>query len=183
MKGQWICFMKLIKSIKMSFIIDLKKHINNVAEISGVERNTLIEKKVKPFTKVQLQTERVYLLYDFERLKDPFPFFEKTEDTKGLNAIADYVIFTENKDKLWAVIIELKNGKGNPKNQIFATKQFASYLIESINRQCKKEYKVEIRGIAYSKLYRPTTNLKKPYDKYNNTYISGNKLNLTNFLI
>lgn len=183
MKGQWIYFMKLIKSIKMSFIQDLKKHINNVAEISGVEKNTLIEKKVKPPTKVQLQTEGVYLLYDFERLKEPFPFFEKTEGTKGLNAIADYVIFTENKGRLWAIIIELKNKKGDPKNQLFATRQFATYLIESINRQCKKQYKVEIRGIAYSKLNRPTTNLKKPYNKINNAYISGNKLNLTNFLI
>lgn len=167
----------------MGFIEDIKKCINTNAEIAGVERNTLIEKKAKPPTKVQLQTEGVYLLYDFEKLKNPFPFFEKTEEAKGLNAIADYVIFTENKDKLWAVIIELKNGKGDPKNQIFATKQFASYLIESINRQCKKKYKVEIRGIAYSKLTRPTTNPRKPYDKLNNAYISGSKLNLTNYLV
>lgn len=167
----------------MSFIEDLKKCINDKAEVTGTDKNTLIETKAKPPTKVQLQTEGSYLLYDFEKLKNPFPFFATTEDTKGLNAIADYIIFTENKGQLWAVVVELKNKKGDPRNQLYATKQFVEYLINSINRQCKQNYKVEMRGIAYSKLVRQPTNLRKPYDKIKNTYISGDKLNLSNFLV
>lgn len=61
----------------MSFIDDVKICINTNAEIKGMDRNFLIETKVKPPFKVQLKTEGIYLLYDFEKLKDPYPFSQK----------------------------------------------------------------------------------------------------------
>lgn len=102
---------------------------------------------------------------------------------KGLNSIADYVLFTQKEDVLFVVVIELKNKNGDPRVQLSATKLFAEYLVDSVNRQCKQNYKVEFRGIAHSKLYRPPINLKKLYDNYKNAYITGDKLNLSNFLI
>ncbi len=117
----------------MSFISHIQQSINSKAEITGTDKNTLKEKRTT--TKVQLQTTGSYLLYDFELIKQPlFPFFAKNEETKGLNSIADYVIFTESKGKLFAVVVELKKNEGRPENQLYATKQFLQYLINSVNR-------------------------------------------------
>lgn len=167
----------------MSFIDDIKKCVHSKCEIVGLERNFLVEKKIKQPLKIQLQTEGTYLLYDFEKLPEIFPFFAKTADSKGLNAIADYVVFTEKNGMLWAIIVELKKKDGDPRNQLYATKQFVKYIVESVNRQCKKEYKIELRGIAHSTLTRPKTSSKKPYDINNNTFVNVKKLNLSNFLI
>ena len=164
----------------MSCLSDIKKCIQKIALIEGKERNYLEEKATK--TKILLNTEGQYLLYDFERIKQPlFPFFESNEDVKGLNAIADKILFTEdNKGKIWVFIIELKQGKGSPQNQLFATKQLIIYILESINRTCKTDYKAELRGLGYSKKFRPTTK-QKTYDKHNNAYFCGERLILSNY--
>lgn len=167
----------------MSCLNDIKKCIHKSAIIEGVGRNFLEEKRTN--TKVQLCTDGAYLIYDFEKVKQPlFPFFERTEEVKGLNVIADRVLFIEDsKNELWVFVIELKQSKGNPQPQLIATKQFVEFLLHSINRLCKTKYIPKVRGIGYSKNFRPTTKPKNPYDKINNTYISGDKLILSNYLI
>lgn len=167
----------------MGFIEDVKKCINNKCEVIGTDKNFLVENKTKPQLKIALQTEGPYLLYNFELLKDVFPFFSKTNEAKGLNVVADYVVFTEKGGRLWCVVIELKRKNGDPRNQLSATKEFVFYLVDSVNRHCKKKYDIEMRGIAYSRLTRPKTNLKKPFDINFNAFLTGDKINLTNFLI
>ncbi len=164
----------------MSFLTDLQKCINTKAEIIGKNRNFLIEPKTN--TKLSLTTSSSYLLYDFELVKPRlYPFFAETENVKGLNSIADYVIFSEFNDKLWAVVVELKNGGGNPNAQIWGTTLFIDYLVKSVNRQCSKAYKVEHRAIAHSKFKRPPTQLKlKP--KHNITQAYGDVIELVNYL-
>ena len=167
----------------MSCLGDIQKCIHKSAIIEGVGRNFLEEKGTN--TKVQLCTDGKYLLYDFEKIKQPlFPFFERSAEVKGLNSIADKVIFIEDsKDELWVFVIELKQNKGNPQTQLFATKLFVEFLLKSVNRFCKTNYKPKIRGIGYSKNYRPNTKPKNPYDKVNNAYVTGDKLILSNYLI
>jgi len=167
----------------MSCLSDITKCIHSSALIVGIERNYLEEKATK--TKVQLNTGGQYLLYDFERIKKPlFPFFENNSQVKGLNAIADKILFSEDsKGKIWVFIIELKQGKGDPKKQLFATKQLIMFILDSINRICKTEYKVEMRGLGYSKRFRPTTRARKIYDHNNIAFFSGDKLNLSNYQV
>ena len=167
----------------MSCLDDIKKCIHKSAEVEGDARNYLEEKKTN--TKVQIRTNGQYLLYDFEKVKPRlFTFFENTKEVKGLNKIADNVLFIEdNKGALWVFVIELKQNNGMPDKQLYATKQFVLYLLNSINRACKKDYKPNVRGIGYSKKCRPTTKPKYPYDSNKNAYVSGDKLILSNYLI
>ena len=160
---------------------DIRECIHHSALVEGNARNFLEEQKTN--TKIQLCVDGQYLLYDFEKIEQPlFPFFEK--GVKGLNAIADKVIFTEDSDgNLWAFVIELKQGKADPSSQLHATKQFVKYVLESISRACKTEYKVELRGLGYSKNHRPTTKLKNPYDKFQNALFTGKKLFLSYYQI
>jgi len=126
----------------MSCLSDITKCIHSSALIVGIERNYLEEKATK--TKVQLNTGGQYLLYDFERIKKPlFPFFENNSQVKGLNAIADKILFSEDsKGKIWVFIIELKQGKGDPKKQLFATKQLIMFILDSINRIVRPNIKL-----------------------------------------
>jgi hypothetical protein len=179
-KGLWNLIMQLIiKNNNMSLLSNIESIINKSALIIGSERNFLEEKRTS--TKIQLNADGLYLLYDFERIKKPLlPFFEQIGgNLVGLNSVADKVIITEDKNgKLWVFIVELKEGRANPKNQIFATKQLMIFIIESVNRQFKVKYEPEIRGLGYSKRIRPVTKPKSPYDKNNNAFFTGNKLDL-----
>lgn len=167
----------------MSCLTDIKACIKSKALIEGAARNHLEEKKTN--TKIQLSTDGAYLQYDFEKITQPlFPFFENTSDVRGLNAIADKVVFSEDKNgNVWAFIIELKLGKGNPDKQIHSTKQFIEYILASVNRVRKTNYKINIRGLGYSKNNRPTTKIKNPYNNNGISYFTGNKLNLAFYRI
>lgn len=163
----------------MSSLSNIESIINKAALISGSNRNLLEEKQTN--TKIQLNADGPYLLYDFEKIKKPLlPFFEQTgTNLSGLNAVADKVIITEdNKGKLWVFIVELKEGKANPQSQIYATKQLMNFIIESVNRHYNVKYQPEVRGLGYSKRIRPQTKPKNPYNKFNNAFFTGNKLDL-----
>jgi hypothetical protein len=166
----------------MGSLTDIQKCIHQDALIKGTAKNFLEEKGTS--TKVQIQAAGQYLQFDFEKIKQPlFPFFKKSEETKGLNAIADKVLFSEdNKGNLWVIIIELKANKGNPIPQIVATRLFVDYLIDSVNRICNTTYKPKIRGIGYSKGIRPSTKPKTIYTK-DIAYVSGDKFILSNYLV
>jgi len=166
----------------MGSLTDIQKCIHQDALIEGNAKNFLEEKSTS--TKVQIQATGQYLQYDFEKIRQPlFPFFKKSDETKGLNSIADKVLFSEdNKGNLWVIIVELKANKGNPIHQIVATSLFVEYLIHSVNRICKTNYKPKIRGIGYSKAVRPTTKPKTIYTK-DIAFVSGDKFILSNYLV
>lgn len=167
----------------MSCLTDIKACIKTTALVDGTAKNFLEERKTS--TKIQISTDGQYLQYDFEKIRQPlFPFFENTSDVKGLNAIADKVIFSEDRNgNVWVFIIELKLGKGDPNKQIYSTKQFIEYLLASINRVCKTNYNVNIRGLGYSKNYRPPTKFKNPYNTNSVAYFTGDKINLALYRI
>ncbi len=163
----------------MSSLVKIESLINKVALVIGSNRNLLEEKKTN--TKIQLNADGPYLLYDFEKIKKPLlPFFEQIgTNLSGLNVVADKVIITEdNKGKLWVFIVELKEGRANPENQIHATKQLMNFIVETINRHCNVKYQPEVRGLGYSKRIRPTTKYKNPYNKHKNAFFTGDKLDL-----
>jgi hypothetical protein len=167
----------------MSCLTDIQACIKSTALVDGASKNHLEERQTS--TKIQITTDGAYLQYDFEKIRQPlFPFFEATSAVKGLNSIADKVIFSEDKrGNVWVFIIELKLGKGNHDKQIHATKQFIQYLITSINRVCRTNHNITIRGLGYSKNHRPTTKFKNPYNTNEIAYFTGNKLNLSLYRI
>lgn len=163
----------------MSFLDDINRCIHSDARVDGKEKNYLVEERTR--TKVQIKSDGQYLLYDFEKIKGLFPFFEN--DIAGLKSIADNVVFnSDERGNHWVFVIELKNKEVKP-NQIYATKQFIDYIIKSINRACSKSYAPSVRGLGYSKQYRPPTNLKKIYDGHKNAYFTGDSFNLSNFRV
>ncbi len=133
-------------------------------------------------TNIKLSTNSQYLLYSFEQIKKPlFPFFNNSNNPPtGLNAIADYVVFTDKH----VFVIELKGNK-NPESQLWATKQLVKYLINSINRVSKINYEPEIRGLSNSThpKFRPSTNVgKNPYDSHENAKINQEELILDYYM-
>jgi hypothetical protein len=164
----------------MSYLDEINSCIEKSALVTGVSQSFLEEKKTE--TKVKLTSKGKYLQYDFEKIKPRlFPFFENA-GVPGLHAIADKVLFVEgNKDVVWVFVIELKQNKGGAYKQIEATKLFVDFLIASVNRACKTTCILKVRGFAYSKMYRPLTKVRKPFDEWNNTHISGESLIISNY--
>lgn len=163
----------------MGFLDDINKCIHSDARVDGREKNYLVEERTR--TKVQIKSDGQYLLYDFEKIRGLFPFFEN--DIAGLKSIADNVVFnSDERGNHWVFVIELKN-KEVKSTQIYATKQFIDYLIKTINRVCSKSYTPSVRGLGYSKLYRPPTNLKKIYNNHNNAFFSGYSFNLSYYRV
>lgn len=146
----------------MGFITDIESCIASDAILTGEEKNFLTENGTS--TKVQLKTEGNYINCDFEKLGNPlFPFFNRNK--ADLCKISDNVLFFEKQDKLWCLIIELKEKGGSPKKQLLATRLLVKYIIESTNRVCKKNYTLEFRMIGYSKKIRPKTKAKIKYQE------------------
>jgi len=96
-----------------------------------------------------------YLLYKYDQLllkQDGFkyglfPFFNEHE---GVKAIADYIMFVEEGQKFYVLIIELKKGNAPPKPQVISSKSFVEYIICTANRVFARNYAPKIRGIGIS---------------------------------
>lgn len=77
-------------------------------------------------------SEKDYLLYRFDPDQaDIFPFFNRQ---KGLKQICDYILFTEQNDRLYILLIELKRSTGAALPQLTASQYFVEYLIKSAKR-------------------------------------------------
>lgn len=166
----------------MSYLDEINKCIEKSALVTGVSQNYLEEKLTH--TKVKVSSMGKYLQYDFEKVKPRLFLFFENAGVPGLHAIADKVLFIEgNKDVVWVFVIELKQNKGGAYKQIEATKLFVDFLISSVNRACNTSCTLKVRGFAYSKMWRPLTKVKKPFDELNNTHISGESLIISNYFI
>lgn len=89
-------------------------------------------------------------LYRFDPDKEEiFPFFEKGI---GLRSICDYVLLADYDDDLYVLLIELKLGKLNAKEQLNATENLISYIIASALRikRVIDQNKIHIRKIRIS---------------------------------
>lgn len=73
------------------------------------------------------------------------PFLEKK---KSVHSMCDYILFCQNHEKLFVLLIELKKGKQEVMTQLNAGKCFVEYVIATLNRVEGSTIKPEIRKIA-----------------------------------
>lgn len=95
-----------------------------------------------------------YLLYSFDKVVkkskreksiDLQPFFKSNA---GVKSMCDYFLFCYERGKLYVLLIELKQGEEQVTSQLAAGKLFATYLVNTLNRVEKLNYKPEIRKIS-----------------------------------
>lgn len=167
------------------FLAYFRECISENYIVSDGEKNLL--KAPNEGIYIKIKSKGRYLLYEFDRNTGGtklFPFFK---EVPRLNAIADYVIIGIKQKTIHVLVIELKQKDGNPLPQIQATKHFMEYLIKSVSRIKKQDHsfypsKMKLRGICYSKNSKGTTKMEVEYNKFGNTYLSGNVLWLESYL-
>jgi len=101
--------------------------------------------------------DRVVTLMDSKgqniEIKTIFPFFNDSEAIKGLKAMADYIIFYQGEinANINVIICNMKSElTGNNKNQMDAAEHFVYFILNSINRQFHKSYKIKIRKVLFT---------------------------------
>jgi hypothetical protein len=103
------------------------------------QQNKLIEdntddKGIRFKMEKDIFSETKYLLYRFDPDQiDIFPFFNGARGL-GLKKICDYILFTEQNDRLYVLLIELKRSSGAALPQLTASQYFVEYLIKSGKR-------------------------------------------------
>lgn len=162
--------------MKSSILTCIQEAIHSDCEITGKEKESLSEAQTNMSIKIKGKGQ--YLLYDFEQLKEIFPFF--SNNIKNLKTIADYVLISPNKNKVYVFVIELKKGKKSQIKQIEYTKQFMNFVLERIAKASKQSFKWEVRGIGISPVQVKISS-PKLYDSDNNAFISGSMLKLQMF--
>lgn len=111
-----------------------------------------------------------------------FPFFNN--GNSNVCKVCDYIIFAEYKNKLYALIIELKKGNCATLPQIKAGECFVDYVISTINRINKTNHTITKRRVSIKEIQRKRkTKLKEiEYDENNHHFFDQNKMRLVSFL-
>ena len=111
-----------------------------------------------------------------------FPFFDSTNS--DVCTACDYIIFSEYKNELFALVIELKKSKKGTIPQIEAGECFVDYLISTVNRINKTNYTIKKRKISIREFQRKRkTKLKEmEYDVNNHHFFDQNKMRIISFL-
>lgn len=114
--------------------------------------------------------------------KGVFPFFNRGE--AGVTKICDYIIFTEQAGILYVLLIELKKGSENVKEQLNAGKCFTDFVISTINRVYQQKISPEIRLISIrERKIRPKQKQKViEYDKSNFHTFCSSKFRIKSYL-
>ena len=91
-----------------------------------------------------------YLSYSYDKTikgktKDLLPFLVKNRD---VHSMCDYILFCQEKKRLFILLIELKKGNNEVMTQLKAGKCFAQFIISTLNRVEKLNIKPEIRLIS-----------------------------------
>ncbi|MDI9363961.1 MAG: hypothetical protein QM541_03345 [Flavobacterium sp.] len=134
--------------------------MNNLIKISNILDDYFKEDKISRLQEIKegMQVEFIsdnkkYLSFSFDKQlpnkdfpKGLFPFFNRGE--ASVCAFCDYVIFSEENNKLYVLLIELKKGKHNVTKQLSAGKCFAEYIISTLNRVYDLKIKPEVRQIS-----------------------------------
>lgn len=112
-----------------------------------------------------------------------FPFFAKNA---GVCKVSDYIVFAEKKKTLYCLVIELKRGKSQTFPQLKAAKEFAQYIINTVNRVKGKSYKPKIRLVSIHELKlrkKKTMAGTIEYDQDSHYILKSNHFVLKYFLI
>lgn len=111
-----------------------------------------------------------------------FPFFDSTNS--DVCTACDYIIFSEYKNELFALVIELKKSSRGTLPQIKAGECFVDYVISTVNRINKTNHSITKRRISIREFERKRkTKLKEvEYDAENHHFFDQNKMRIISFL-
>lgn len=116
--------------------LDLIRTLLNSAYIDN--NKILIEKEIasngKPFEmrrNIIAHRDITFLLFRFDTKLKLFPYFN---ELTGLNKVCDYMLFAEEGDHLFLLLIELKKGTESALKQLAASESFAHFIIDAARR-------------------------------------------------
>lgn len=111
-----------------------------------------------------------------------FPFFNTKN--KNVSKVCDYIIFSEYKGNLFALVIELKSSAQSTLPQIKAGECFVDYIISTVNRINNSNYTIQKRRVSIKEIQRKKkTKLKDiEYDENNHHAFDQNKMRIVSFL-
>jgi len=98
-----------------------------------------------------------------------FPFFDSSNSQ--VCTVCDYIIFSEYKNELFALVIELKKSSRGTLPQIRAGECFVDYVISTVNRINKTNYSIIKRRLK-----------EIEYDTNNHHFFNQNKMRIISFL-
>lgn len=134
--------------------------MSKLVQISNVLDDFFKEDKITKLQELQENMEidfisdnMRYLSFSFDKKlpakefpKGLFPFFNRGE--ARVTSFCDYIIFTEQNNNLFILLIELKKGENNVTKQLNAGKCFAEYIISTLNRVYDLNVIPQIRQIS-----------------------------------
>jgi len=111
-----------------------------------------------------------------------FPFFNN--HNSGTCKVCDYIIFSEYKNLLYSLIIELKRGQTSTLPQIKAGECFVDYVISTVNRLNNTSYTIEKRRISIREFERKRKTKMRDieYDNDNHHFFDQNIFRIVTFL-
>lgn len=101
---------------------------------SGVLEESNLDVNGVPFKmsrQIVIKSGIRYSIYKFDVKKDLLPFFNSN---KGIKKMCDYILFLEEGNHLFILLIELKLGSKKGTTQLEAAHCFVNYLFATINR-------------------------------------------------
>lgn len=118
----------------------------------------------------QIVSHRIdYALYRFDPdEREIFPFFSNSEGKSGgLRKICDYILFAEEQEHLYIILIELKLGTASATKQLIASECFVSFIENTARRLdyqlTPNVYKLKVR-ICEERSRRGSKGSTKPKD-------------------
>lgn len=176
MKSLKIYFTQLNMAYQMSNINYFKNIFNedfiyNESALSEPKENMSIE---------LIKNGCVSFVFQFDKQLDKeykgglYPFFNRGESK--VFKVCDYIIFSELKGKIYALVIELKKGKDATQPQLNAGVTFSNFVLNTVNRVYGKNFNLTIRKISIREYKRKSkTKIKDiEYDSLN-THMFENK--------
>lgn len=111
-----------------------------------------------------------------------YPFFNRSNS--NVCKACDYILFSQCKSEYFAIAIELKRGNSHTSYQLDAGLSFANFVIDTVNRVKRKNYKVNMRKISIkdSKRKRKTKMKDIEYDANLHHVFEQNRFRTISFL-
>lgn len=111
-----------------------------------------------------------------------FPFFNSSN--QKVTTVCDYLIFSEYKNKIYALIVELKKGDQNTNPQLKAGECFIDFVVATVNRINNTNLLIEKKKISIKEFKRKknTKEMEVKYDSNNHHFFEQSKFRILSFL-
>lgn len=146
--------------------------MNDILNDSFRETKGFLEEKSVMTIDLDKRGCKTVLIYRFDKQLGKeykgglFPFFAKRPK---VCIICDYIIFVEKQSKLYALVVELKEGRGsNAMSQLKAAECFVNYAIATMNRINHTNIDIEIKKINIREFQPKKRNTKMKTVIYDN---------------